>query len=243
MGVIVIIAVLMVLVAPAFTTIKSGTDITSAAYTISGVLDQARTYAKANNTYVWVGFYEENTTATAPTNNPPPYPGKGRLLVATVCSTDGTQIFQDSDPAAPLPANRISRLGRLITIEGVHLTDIGNPSPTPNPTPTPDTLAARPAVPYIDNSPNDHYNRVSSDSADTTKFTFTAQNYTFYKAIRFSPRGEANMNNTNDLGSPLKRAGEIGVKPTHGTIVDTNAANLVAIQLTGVGGNVKIYRK
>src|SRR5438046_10251615 len=51
-----IIAILMVLVAPAFTTIKGGTDVTSAAYTIKGVLDTARTYAKANNTYTWVGF-------------------------------------------------------------------------------------------------------------------------------------------------------------------------------------------
>ena len=55
-----IIAPLMVLIAPAFTTIKGGTDVTSAAYTIKGVLDTARTYAKANNTYTWVGFYEEN---------------------------------------------------------------------------------------------------------------------------------------------------------------------------------------
>ena len=51
-----IIAVLLVLLAPAFTTIKSGSDVTSAAYTIKGALDTARTYAKANNTYTWVGF-------------------------------------------------------------------------------------------------------------------------------------------------------------------------------------------
>src|SRR5678816_3060761 len=49
-----IIALLMVLVAPAFTNIKSGGDVTSAAYTVKGVLDTARTYAKANNTYTWV---------------------------------------------------------------------------------------------------------------------------------------------------------------------------------------------
>src|SRR5215470_9413558 len=42
-----IIGLLMALVAPAFTTIKGGTDVTSAAYTIKGVLDTARTYAKA----------------------------------------------------------------------------------------------------------------------------------------------------------------------------------------------------
>jgi len=54
--VIAIIALLMVLIAPAFTYIKGGTDVTSAAYTIKGVLEQARAYAKANNTYTWVGF-------------------------------------------------------------------------------------------------------------------------------------------------------------------------------------------
>ena len=55
-----IMGLLLVLIAPAFTTIKGGTDVTSAAYTIKGVLDTARTYAKANNTYTWVGFFEED---------------------------------------------------------------------------------------------------------------------------------------------------------------------------------------
>src|SRR5205809_3638407 len=50
-----IIGLLLVLIAPAFTTIKSAGDVTSAAYTIKGVLDTARTYAKANNSYNWLG--------------------------------------------------------------------------------------------------------------------------------------------------------------------------------------------
>jgi type II secretory pathway pseudopilin PulG len=234
LGVLGIILILVVLVAPAFTTIKSADDLTSDAYTISGVLESARTYAKVNNTYTWVGFYEEDTTATAPTNNPPPYPGKGRLLLATVCSIDGTKIFENTDPIAPLPADRISQQGKLITIEGVHLTDIGAPTGGSS-----DTLDGRPNLPYTEGSPFDYYNRISSDSTDTTHFSFTAQNYTFYKTIRFDPLGEANINSTY----ALKHRGEIGIKPTHGTIVDTNTANLVAIQFAGVGGNVKIYRK
>src|SRR5215469_10231481 len=60
-----IIALLLVLIAPAFTNIKGGTDVTSAAYTIKGVLDVARTYAKANNTYTWVGFFEEDVSNPA----------------------------------------------------------------------------------------------------------------------------------------------------------------------------------
>ena len=63
-----IVAMLTMLIAPAFTTIKSGTDVTSAAYAIKGVLDTARTYAKANNTYTWVGFYEEDVSQ--PSSNP-----------------------------------------------------------------------------------------------------------------------------------------------------------------------------
>jgi prepilin-type N-terminal cleavage/methylation domain-containing protein len=234
-----IIAVLMVLIVPAFTSLKSAGDVTSAAYTIKGVLDTARTYAKANNTYTWVGFYEEDTTATTPTNNNPPYPGKGRVLLATVGSKDGTKIFEDTDPAASLPPSRITQIGKLARIEGLHLTDIGNPSPTPNPTPISDTVPARPYTPYTEGSPLDHFNRISSDSSDTTLFPFAAQNYTFYKTIRFSPRGEANINSTYTL----KHEGEIGIKPTHGITVDASSPNVVAIQFTGVGGNVKIYRK
>jgi type II secretory pathway pseudopilin PulG len=59
-----IIAVLLVLIAPAFTTIKSSNDVTSAAYTIKGALDTARTYAKANNTYTLLEAFSRATRAS-----------------------------------------------------------------------------------------------------------------------------------------------------------------------------------
>ena len=83
-----IIALLLVLMAPAFTYIKGGTDVTSAAYTIKGVLDTARTYAKANKTYTWVGFKEENVANPASPNSDPP--AVGRLVMSIVASKDGT---------------------------------------------------------------------------------------------------------------------------------------------------------
>src|SRR6478672_11323426 len=76
-----IIGLLLVLMAPAFTYIKGGTDVTSAAYTIKGVLDTARTYAKANNTYTWVGFsgsIGSNVT--------------GNVALVVVASKDGTDL-------------------------------------------------------------------------------------------------------------------------------------------------------
>ena len=235
-----IIAFLLILVAPAFTNMKTGNDITTAAYTLTGALEQARNYAMANNTYAWVGFYEEDTTASAPTKTTPPYTGKGRVLTATVFSTDGTKIYEDADPVAQLPANRIKLLGKLIKIEGVHITDIGAP-PSPSPMPSADSLDGRPDWPYTYAAGlgADHFNRISSDSADTTRFAFVAQGYTFSKTVRFNSRGEANLNSTYSL----KNAAELGLKPTHGNTVDSVSRNLVAIQFGGVGGNFKIYRR
>jgi Tfp pilus assembly protein FimT len=249
-----IVAFLLVLVLPAFTSWKSADAVTNAAYTIAGVLEQARTYAMSTNTYVWVGFYEENSTALSPTYATPPYPGKGRLVMAAVSSVDGTKIFEDTDPAALLPALRLKQLGKLARVEGIHMTEIGPPpSPTPLPSPDPNGMDGRPAQPYTDGSPFDHYNRISSDdpsskqvNGDRTQFPFTVQHYTFYKTIRFSPRGEANINSTY----ALKHAAEIGLVGCHGDSAPTPPAsparysgNVVALQFSGIGGNIKIYRK
>ena len=239
--VVAVVALLMILVAPAFTKIKTGTDIATAASTIASLLEQARNYAMANNTYVWVGFYEEDATAISPTTIPPPYTGKGRVLIASVFSTDGTKIYEDPDPIAQLPATRIKQLGRLIKIEGIHITDIGPPPSTPPTSGSSDSLDVRPDYPYTNAAGigADHFNRISSDSSDTTRFAFVAQSYTFSKTVRFNSRGEANLNSTYSLKNPA----EIGLKPTHGTVVDNNNPNLVAIQFGGVGGNFKVYRR
>jgi prepilin-type N-terminal cleavage/methylation domain-containing protein len=243
-----IVAALLVFVIPAFTNLKGAGDVTVAAETVAGTLAQARTYAIANSTYTWVGFYEEATRATTPTAMPPPYPGKGRLVLATVRSLDGTSIFVSGDPAAVLPASRIAQLSKLAKIEGVHLTDIGAPpSPTPDPTPLPNSLSARSDLPYTYAAGigADHFNRVSSDSADATHFWFVAQGYTFYKTVRFTPRGEANLNSTYSL----KVVAELGIVPTHGNVAPTPpsggryAGNVVAIQFGGAGGNFRIYRQ
>lgn len=234
--VVVLIGILLVAVVPAFTTIRTAGDITIAAYTIKDTLEQARTYAMANNTYVWVGFYEEATTAGGPTNTSPPYSGTGRVVMASVYSNDGTRIFDNSDPAGSLPSTRIRQLGKLTRIEGIHFTDIGRP-----PGGSFDTLDGRSDWPYTNAAGigADHFNRINSESADTTRFNFTTQNYTFYKTVRFNPRGEANLNSTY----ALRNVAEIGIRPTHGDAVDANTRNVVAIQFGGVAGNFKIYRR
>src|SRR3954462_9559274 len=86
MVVIGIIVLLTVLVVPAFNSLKSSKDITNVVYTVKGAMEQAHAYALVNNTYVWIGFFEESG-AVASTK--PPTAGTGRIVICTVASKDG----------------------------------------------------------------------------------------------------------------------------------------------------------
>src|SRR6266496_5424310 len=235
-----IIGLLLVLIAPAFTYIKGGTDVTSAAYTVQGVLDTARTYAKANNTYTWVGFFEEDVPP--PPANPAPS-GIGRVVMSIVASKNGTMIYTGNlaNPfildASPNQAAFI-QVGKLVEIDNVHLKTF----PTPTPAPPFDTFDTRPVV--SSNAAKIGDNTDTAPPTPNLQFNYpvgsSSPQYVFTKIVQFSPRGEGVIDNSN---YSLASVSEIGLQPTHGTTPDTTSTNLVAIQFTGVGGNVKIYRK
>ena len=236
-----IIAILLVLLAPAFTTIKSAGDVTSAAYTIKGMLDTARTYAKANNTYTWVGFYEENVANPASPNSD--LPKVGRIVMSIVASKNGTIIYDPNNVAQQDLTTSLIQVGKLTKIDNVHLW-----THTDSPSGTGSTFPTRPNV------PSTYCIGTSSPSASTTPFRYPVGNpapptqYTFVKVIQFGPRGETRINNStlNANGTevfPLQTAAEIGLEPTHGANVPaTVPANVVAVQFTGFAGDVTIYR-
>jgi prepilin-type N-terminal cleavage/methylation domain-containing protein len=243
-----IIALLMVLIAPAFTTIKRGTDVTSAAYTTKGVLDTARTYAKANNTYAWVGFYEEDVSQPSTS---PPTPGNGRLIMSIVASKDGTNVY-DSTGAATIDATRLVQVGKLIKIDNVHvpLFALGSGAG--------DTFDARPSPSPASDANNSRFGELNATSSNTAPLT-TPHNfqypianpappaqYTFSRLLEFSPRGESRV-----IGDgTIRRVVEIGLIETHGNAVPTATpsagnyvGNVVAVQVNGFAGDVRIYRR
>lgn len=236
-----IIGLLLVLIAPAFTYIKGGTDVTSAAYTIKDVLDSARTYAQANNTYTWVGFYEENVDNPAsPNSTPPPV---GRVVMSIVASRDGTIAYDRANLGQQDLTTKLIQVGKLTKIDNVHLWTHAD-----TPLGTGSTFDTRPNV------LSTYCIGDASPSNSTTPFQYPVGNpapaaqYTFVKAVQFSPRGDARINNsTSNSGVevfPLQTVAEIAIEPTHGAAAPSPVpANLVAIQFTGVGGNVKIYRR
>ena len=215
-----IIVLLMVLLAPAFTTIKSGGDVTSAAYTIKGMLDTARTYAKANNTYTWVGF-----AGSIGPNTPDAV--TGQVKVAIVASKDGTNLWSANNS---LPAASLVQVGKMITLDNIHIGDTG--APTNDGT----EFESRASV------DSDH--RIST--SPNTPYPFTVQQTTFNKWIQFSPRGEALVHGG---GFSIVRDTEVGVLPTHGSVLAVTQSgnswlgNVVAIQIKGFAANVRIYRR
>jgi prepilin-type N-terminal cleavage/methylation domain-containing protein len=231
-----IIGLLLVLIVPAFTNIKGGTDVTSAAYTIKGVLDTARTYAKTNNTYTWVGFKEVDVSQDPSVS--PQLSGPGRVAMAIVASKDGTRGYDITNTSLPNPAwtnynngANLVAVGKLQYLDNVHLagalTTAGN--------------MARPNV-----SSNNYI--IGLAPASVTPFDWplgsalNSGQYSFQTVINFDPQGVGRIQySTNtDTISPYT---EVDLQQTHGTTVDTNNPNVVAIQLSGVGGSVTIYRQ
>src|SRR5213080_2732533 len=200
-----IIGLLLVLIAPAFTTIKGGTDVTSAAYTIKGVLDTARTYAKANNTYTWVGFFEEDASQSS-TN--PATGGNGRIVVSIVASKDGTKIYDPGNLAQQNLTSGVTQVGKLTKIDNAHLW-----THTDAPSGTGSTFDTRPNV------PSTYCIGDASPVNSTTPFGYPVGNppppaqYTFLKAVQYSPGGEGRINNNSN---PLQTVAEVALEPTHG---------------------------
>ena len=232
--------VLMALIIPAFVQVDTARAMTVAAHDIAGLLDNARAYAKANNTYTWVGFYEEDAGGGSGAA------GVGRVIVSVVASKDATALYANNDPdPAALPPAQLTPVGKLTKIGNAHLTVLG-PSEVPARGKVTDAAGVSSNVPTTyqvgDASPDsgdDFIHRSSVTNRATFPYPLTAANptYTFVKIIQFNPLGDA----TKIVDSPTPLI-EIGLRPTHGPAIDTFSKNCVAVQVDGIGGLVRIYQ-
>lgn len=238
MVVIGIIVLLTVLVAPAFNSIKGAKDVTNAAFTMKELVDQARTHALVNNTYVWIGFFEESGTISS---TAPATPGNGRIVICTVASKDGTTAYggsvtspaKDMDPGG----TKLMQIGRIVKVDNTHLRTFSLGTADGS-----DTVVGRPTVPG--SSPENAQIGDSSPPDSLRYFHYppnktepTAQ-YVFKKMLQFSPRGECRPQNDN---YSIRSIAEIGIQPIRETFLDDSKA--CVIQVSGFSGNTKVYRK
>ncbi|MBA2436263.1 MAG: type II secretion system protein, partial [Chthoniobacterales bacterium] len=259
--VIVIISILLVLVIPAMNPRKDAIDFTKAGEAIKSAIEQARNYAQTKNTYVWLGFYEEDGSQDSTT---PSTPGNGRLIVSTVASKDGTTIYiPGSTGTNPIDPTRLLQVSKLTKINNVHAPLFAPGSATGN------TFDTRPKPDWnsftiYNSSRFGELNAPPPNTAPTdgtiysSKYPFQypvgtpapSAQYVFTRTIQFSPTGEARIFSTYDI----RKVVEIGLVPTHGNSVPTPISgagtsavvfggNVLSVQFSGIGSMVKIYKK
>jgi prepilin-type N-terminal cleavage/methylation domain-containing protein len=245
-----IIALLMVLVAPAFTSMKSGSDFSSAINEIRDVLGNARTHAKANHTYVFVGLAEVD--ASMDPSVTPQVAGLGRVAVAVVASKDGTRHFNyaTNNQGADWTANysigaNLTAIGKLQRYENLHfLVDFGSWTPTAHP----NSKMARyqPTAPYTLGAdwtgitPSTPFSWPLGSSLGNGQYNFT-------RVIYFDPTGIARIA-TSTNADAIAHVMEIDFQPTHGTVVPANPTNTqdvgnhAVVQLGTTDGAGRVYR-
>ncbi len=237
---------LTALVVPAFTNRKSADDVTNAAYGIKGLLETARTYAKANNTYVFVGLAEVDSSVDS---SVPQVAGNGRVAVAAVVSKDGARQFQyaTSGQGSDWTANysngtHLVAVDKLHVYENLHFVPVNFPSWAPSSHPTSNMARYQPS--------NSTYNLGTSSSV--TPFTWPlgsplgSGQYQFDKVINFDPQGVARIataTNADEVANVM----EIDFQQAHGTVTPTpptnqDAGNHVVVQIDPSSGAIRVYR-
>lgn len=222
-----IMAILASIILVSVSGMKSSRDLYKAAYDVQGMLEQSRTYSMANDTYTWLGFFEEdpNTPGTA---------GIGQVVMCAVASNSGTNPDLPASPITQLPASGLIQVTKLTKIPNVHLAVIPTAAVT-----RPALSATTPANYQV--CSGSFQNPASPNSSyflfPTTAASSSAAQYTFNQVIQFSPQGDA----TRIADYPTQLM-EVGLQPTHGDVIGTTGSNYAVIQVTGIGGQVITYR-
>ncbi len=214
-----IVALLMGLMGPAISGIKGASEITSAAYEITGTVEQAKAYAMANNTYTYVGLQEVNAASEG---------GMSEVVLAVVASKDGTCGYNVNNPGS-LDASNLVPLSKIKSFFNLRLADL---------TETPTGNMVRPEVASNESALG------NSSCQSATPFAWPVNSsqvqYFFSKVIQFDPQGVARIQSSSNQDGIVSYM-EIGLQQAQGKLA-ASVCNVAAIQIDGMTGATRIYR-
>jgi prepilin-type N-terminal cleavage/methylation domain-containing protein len=202
---------------PALSSLARGGDTNHAVSGLAGLLDLAREYAVAKNTYTWVVLAAD----------PGALPG-GNLYAVVLASQDGSNTF-DGVSAVDLDTPATFDLGGAATNLGLVRKAVAFPNVVL------EALSSSPAPAgeaQVDPNANVRF-RLPASSARSIQFlnnTPGAQ-----RVVQFAPNGQARVSGA------LAQVIELGVKPLKGTVRDE--ANASAIRVSGMTGRTQVYRR
>jgi prepilin-type N-terminal cleavage/methylation domain-containing protein len=157
-----IIGIIAAIGLPSLFSVMNSGKMNQATSELAGLLEQARQYAAAQNTYVWVTFQPETT------NN------VDVLNVAVVASTDGT----DPGVYGNAPSSAFQIITKIRTFQHVQLKGAGTFTTT--------QLSSLPATPTAGSA-----NDLSSTATFNIQMPGAGSATPFTQSIEFTPAGEA----------------------------------------------------
>jgi prepilin-type N-terminal cleavage/methylation domain-containing protein len=203
----VVIAIMAILIAGAalsFRGINSSGKFNKALTEISGVLEQARAYAVAQDTYVWVVLYEI----------PPAGGGPKDVYVGTFASNDGTDPFNwTGSVTLPSPGTvggtTLTQIAHFYHYQGLHL--LTTTATLPNVPTSPNYPATGTTIPNFQCTAPSGSGPVALSNASSV-----------YWLIQFTPSGAA-RNSANTINSIW-----MGLQPSLSqTVLDTKNPSAV----------------
>lgn len=211
--VIAVMSVLVSLCVPAISSITMGGKWNQSLSELAGTLDQARQYAIAQNTYVWVAMHPTTDSVNG-----------DELNVAVLASKTGTDPSPWTSYGA-VPNDQLDLIMKPKAFQQVKLEEAGFFKS--------DKVPSLPSTPSTDagNSP------AQTSGAGFFKVTMpgTSAPKGFTRVIQFTPGGEARI----AQGSVIDVI-EFGMHPTRGAKADDN--NVAVLRVNGLTGQTKIYR-
>jgi len=253
-----IAAILAVLSIPAIQGLQKAGGFDKSLYAMADSLNLARSYAMANNTYVYVGLTEVNRAQS--TLASPQAPGVGRVVMSIVATTDGTSDASSWNNSAPSEA--ASGAG-LVQVRQPQLFDffhiasslststhflVANTGTTTMALPTNVTSTSSVSLVPINAATTlttpFSLPLGSNTSGNSGKYNFTSNNDS--NIICFNPQGEVLLNGT------AVQWLEIDVQPMVGTVTPAaptisattgaNQGNQAALLIDGVTGSITTHR-
>jgi prepilin-type N-terminal cleavage/methylation domain-containing protein len=226
----VVLAIMAILIAGATLGLKglnSSGKFNQAVDQISGILEQGRAYAVAQDTYVWVVLYE-----TSLANGPK------EVYVGAFGSNDGTDPFGWTAATVIFPPGTVTigsttttltQITRLYHFKGAHLQNGTLPDAPTSPAYPATAPAASPGYP----APIFQLTTQSESGPVTLSNTSPVS---VYWVIQFTPTGAA-RNGPNPIDSIW-----LGMQPSYSqTVLDTK--NIASLKVDGLSGLTTIYRQ
>jgi prepilin-type N-terminal cleavage/methylation domain-containing protein len=238
-----IVAILAVLSMPAVSGLQQSGNFDKSLYSISDSLNLARSYAVAENTYVYVGLTEVDRTQSPSAS--PQNPGMGRVAMSIVATSDGTSDATSWNTTGTTGSN-LQQVRQVQTFDGFHIASTAFPTTATGGMARPTNVTTTPLLLPAANSPALPFSLPLGSTSSSGKYNFSNINS---QVICFNPQGQA-LIPTKVAGAVVLQPAqwlELDVQPMKGTatpatLSNAKQGNQAALIVGGVSGSVTIYR-